>query len=71
MEGLMERIRVKSDQQKTLLDTAKSLRIAMADKRHSLDSQDKVPNQKINELFPRESFFAAPPPLSIINMRSV
>ena len=62
MEGLMERIRVKSDQQKTLLDTAKSLRIAMADKRHSLDSQDKVPNQKINELFPRESFFADPPP---------
>ena len=42
MEGMMERIRVKSDQQKTLLDTAKSLRIAMADKRHSLDSQDKV-----------------------------
>ncbi|XP_023337527.1 mediator of RNA polymerase II transcription subunit 1 isoform X2 [Eurytemora carolleeae] len=41
MEGMMERIRVKSDQQKTLLDTAKSLRIAMADKRHSLDSQDK------------------------------
>ena len=47
MEGMMERIRVKSDQQKTLLDTAKSLRIAMADKRHSLDSQDKVPNQLI------------------------
>jgi len=41
MEALMERIRGKVDQQKTLLDTAKAVRIGMADKRHSLDIQDK------------------------------
>jgi len=37
----MERLRGKVDQSKTLLDTAKSVRIGMADKRHSLDIQDK------------------------------
>ena len=37
MEALMERIRSRVDLSKTLLDTAKTVRIGLADKRHSLD----------------------------------
>ena len=43
MESLMERIRFKQAESsiKTLSDTSKVVRIAMADRRHSLDTQDK------------------------------
>jgi len=41
MEALMERIRSRVDLSKTLLDTAKTVRIGLADKRHSLDIEDK------------------------------
>jgi hypothetical protein len=42
MEALMERIRGRADQMRTLADTAKVVRIGLADRRHSLDIQDKV-----------------------------
>jgi hypothetical protein len=42
MEALMERIRNRADQMRGLSDTAKSVRMGLADRRHSLDIQDKV-----------------------------
>ena len=43
MEALMERIRFKQaeNSQKSLADTSKIVRMSMADRRHSLDTNDK------------------------------
>ena len=38
----MERIRGRADQMRGLTDTAKAVRMGLADRRHSLDIQDKV-----------------------------
>jgi hypothetical protein len=42
MEALMERIRNRADLTRGLADTAKAVRMGLADRRHSLDIQDKV-----------------------------
>eukprot|EP00090_Calanus_glacialis_P040316 TRINITY_DN7026_c0_g1_i1.p1 TRINITY_DN7026_c0_g1~~TRINITY_DN7026_c0_g1_i1.p1 ORF type:complete len:1050 (-),score=275.98 TRINITY_DN7026_c0_g1_i1:749-3898(-) len=42
MEALMERIRSKSDSLKSLTDSSKTVRMGMADRRHSLDTNDKA-----------------------------
>ena len=43
MENLMEKIRAKAveNPQRTLMDTSKTVRINMADRKHSLDTVDK------------------------------
>ena len=43
MENLMEKIRAKAveNPQRTLIDTSKTVRISMADRKHSLDTVDK------------------------------
>ena len=43
MENLMEKIRAKAveNPHRTLLDSSKTVRISMADRKHSLDTVDK------------------------------
>merc|ERR1712059_65846 len=42
MEALMEKIRGRADNMRSLTDTCKVIRMGMADRRHSLDIQDKA-----------------------------
>ena len=52
MENLMEKIRAKAvaNPQRTLMDTSKTVRINMADRKHSLDTVDKGILRKVKDL---------------------